>query len=61
MIVISFGSPYFLRHFPEVALTLSLQEFAPAQETAAKAIFGEIDVEGRLPVSIPGLYPSATA
>jgi hypothetical protein len=24
---------------------------------AAKAICGEIDIEGRLPVSIPGLYP----
>jgi hypothetical protein len=24
---------------------------------AAKALFGEIDVQGKLPVSIPGIYP----
>jgi beta-N-acetylhexosaminidase len=30
----------------------------PAQEAAARAIFGESDIEGRLPVSIPGLYPA---
>ncbi len=57
-IVISFGSPYFLRHFPEVGAYLCLyKNTAPAQEAAARAIFGEIDIEGRLPVSIPGLYP----
>jgi len=28
-----------------------------AQDIAAKAIFGESDVSGKLPVSIPGLYP----
>jgi beta-N-acetylhexosaminidase len=57
-VVISFGSPYFLRHFPEVGAYLCLyRNTLPAQETAARAIFGEIGIEGRLPVSIPGLYP----
>jgi beta-N-acetylhexosaminidase len=57
-IVISFGSPYFLRHFPEVAAYICLyRNTLPAQETAARAIFGEIDTPGRLPVSIPGLFP----
>jgi beta-N-acetylhexosaminidase len=57
-IVISFGSPYFLRHFPEVGSYLCLyRNTVPAQETAARAIFGEIEIEGRLPVSIPGSYP----
>jgi beta-N-acetylhexosaminidase len=58
VIVISFGSPYFLRHFPEVDAYVCLyRNTAQAQETAAKALFGEIEVNGRLPVSIPGLYP----
>jgi beta-glucosidase-like glycosyl hydrolase len=58
IVVLSFGSPYFLRHFPEVDAYLCLyRNTAQAQEVAAKAIFGEIDIEGRLPVSIPGLYP----
>jgi beta-N-acetylhexosaminidase len=58
-IVISFGSPYFLRHFPEVSTYVCLyRNTLPAQEAAARAIFGESDIEGRLPVSIPGLYPA---
>ena len=57
-IAVSFGSPYFLRHFPEVGAYLCLyRNTLPAQETAARALFGEIDIAGRLPVSIPGLYP----
>ncbi len=59
VIVVSFGSPYFLRHFPEVDTYVCLyRNTAQAQETAARALFGEIEVSGRLPVSIPGLYPS---
>jgi len=58
IVVLSFGSPYFLRHFPEVDAYVCLyRNTAQAQEVAAKAIFGEIEVSGRLPVSIPGLYP----
>jgi len=57
-LVVSFGSPYFLRHFPEVDSYICLyRNTAQAQEVAAKAVCGEIDIEGRLPVSIPGLYP----
>jgi len=57
-LVVSFGSPYFLRHFPEVDGYLCLyRNTVQAQEAAAEAICGEIDIEGRLPVSIPGLYP----
>jgi len=58
VIVISFGSPYFLKHFPEVGCYLCAYRWVPqAQEAAARALFGEIDIKGRLPVSLPGLYP----
>jgi len=58
VVVVSFGSPYFLRHFPEVDAYVCLYRAAPeAQTTAARALAGEIDIGGRLPVSIPGLYP----
>ena len=58
VIVISFGSPYFLRHFPEVDSYLCAYKGTPqAQEAAVKALFGEIEIEGKLPVSLPGLYP----
>lgn len=58
VIVVSFGSPYFLRQFPDVDCYLCAYRWDdPAQKAAAKALFGEIDITGRLPVSLPGLYP----
>lgn len=58
VIVVSFGSPYFLQHFPEVDSYLCAYRNVPqAQEAAVKALFGEIEVTGKLPVSLPGLYP----
>ncbi len=58
VVVISFGSPYFLREFPDVDCYLCAYRWDdPAQKAAAKALFGEIDITGRLPVSLPGLYP----
>lgn len=58
VVVISFGSPYFLRHFPDVDSYLCAYRWSsPAQKAAVKALFGEINITGRLPVSLPGLYP----
>jgi len=58
VIVVSFGSPYFIRHFPEVdAYLCAFQGSAQAQKTAVKALFGEIDIRGKLPVTLPGLFP----
>jgi beta-N-acetylhexosaminidase len=58
VIVVNFGSPYLLRNFPDVnAYFCFFRNTAQAQDVAARAIFGELDVSGKLPVSIPGLYP----
>jgi beta-glucosidase-like glycosyl hydrolase len=58
VVVISFGSPYFLRHFPEVDAYMCAYRYADqAMIAAAKALFGEIDIQGKLPVSIPDNYP----
>jgi beta-glucosidase-like glycosyl hydrolase len=58
VVVVSFGSPYFLRHFPEVDAYMCAYRYADeAMRAAAKALFGEIDIQGKLPVSIPGNYP----
>jgi len=58
VIVISFGSPYFLRNFPEVdAYMCAYRDADEAQVAAAKALFGEIDIKGKLPVTIPDLFP----
>lgn len=54
--LISFGSPYLLRTFPEVAAYAATFSVTPTSEAAAaKAILGKIPVTGRLPVSIPPL------
>jgi len=58
VVAVSFGSPYFLRHFPGVASYVCMYRNTPeTQEIAARALFGEMDIDGKLPVSIPGLYP----
>ena len=59
VVVVSFGSPYFLRHFPGVDAYLCLYRDTPqTQAVAVRALFGELPVRGRLPVSMPGLYPA---
>jgi len=56
--VVSFGSPYYLSHFPDVdAYLCAYRPSVLGQSTAAEAVFGEIEISGKLPVSIPGLYP----
>jgi beta-N-acetylhexosaminidase len=49
------GNPYLLRNFPNVAAYLATcSTVRPSEIAAAKALFGEIPITGRLPVSIPG-------
>ena len=50
------GSPYLLRGFPNVSAYLATFSTVPTSEAAAvKALLGEIDITGKLPVTIPGL------
>jgi beta-N-acetylhexosaminidase len=65
--VVSFGSPYLISQFPEVDGYMVCSEptwefygydkHRPGQVTAAKALFGETDISGKLAVHIPGLFP----
>ncbi len=58
VVVVSFGSPYFLRHFKDVDVYLCAYRYADeSQLSAVKALFGENDIVGKLPVSIPGIFP----
>jgi beta-N-acetylhexosaminidase len=53
--MVALGSPYQLRKFPNVAAYMATFSNVPPSETAAvKALWGEIPIRGRLPVSIPG-------
>jgi len=56
VVLIALGSPYLLRSFPDVAAYLATFSNVPPAETAAvQALWGEIAIRGRLPVSIPGI------
>ena len=54
--LVALGNPYLLRSFPSVTAYLAtFSSVAPSEAAAVKALWGEIDMRGRLPVSIPGL------
>jgi beta-N-acetylhexosaminidase len=58
---ISFGNPYLLQSFPELrTYVVAYGDMPSLQEAAARAILGEISVTGKLPISLPGLYPRGT-
>jgi beta-N-acetylhexosaminidase len=58
---ISFGNPYLLQSFPELRTYLVAYGDMPSlQQAAARALLGEIDITGKLPISLPGLYPRGT-
>ena len=58
LIVLAFGSPYLLRQAPDIPVYLAAYGgIDSAQRAAIGAIFGESDVAGQLPVTLPGLYP----
>jgi beta-N-acetylhexosaminidase len=53
-----YGSPYLLSFVPELPSYILTYEYYPAAEEAAlKAVLGEIEFKGRLPVELPGFYP----
>jgi len=58
---ISFGNPYLLLNFPKLQTYLVAYGDMPSlQNAAARAVLGQIDITGRLPISLPGLYPRGT-
>jgi beta-N-acetylhexosaminidase len=61
LIGISFGNPYLLQSFPEMRTYIVAYGDMPSlQQAAAGALLGQIDVSGKLPISLPGLYPRGT-
>ncbi|HEY8185205.1 MAG TPA: glycoside hydrolase family 3 N-terminal domain-containing protein, partial [Pyrinomonadaceae bacterium] len=61
LIGISFGNPYLLQSFPEMrTYVVAYGDMPSLQQAAAAALLGEIDVTGKLPISLPGLYPRGT-
>jgi len=58
VIGISFGNPYLLQNFPSMRTYMVAYGDMPSlQHAVARALLSEIDITGRLPISLPGLYP----
>jgi beta-N-acetylhexosaminidase len=58
LVGISFGNPYLLQNFPELrTYVVAYGDMPSLQQATARALLGEIDITGKLPISLPGLYP----
>ena len=58
LVYTSFGSPYVLTHLSDLPSYVVAYDIAATAEMAAvRAITGEIEFRGKLPISLPGLYP----
>ena len=56
VVTVGFGSPYLIERFPEAETWLAAFGISDvAQISVARALFGEIPVRGKLPVTIPGV------
>jgi beta-N-acetylhexosaminidase len=59
VIGIAVGNPYDLLAFPQLHSYLVTYEYTePALAAAVRVLFGELQPNGRLPVSLPGLHPA---
>ncbi|MGH9456421.1 MAG: glycoside hydrolase family 3 protein [Thermoanaerobaculia bacterium] len=57
VVAISFGNPYVIRELPDLPTYLVTYGPQPVmQAAAARALFGEAPIGGRIPVTIPGLF-----
>ena len=56
--LVALGNPYLLRGFSNVTAYLATFSTVPPSEVAAvRALWGEINISGHLPVTIPELAP----
>jgi beta-N-acetylhexosaminidase len=61
LVGISFGNPYLLQSFPNLRTYLVAYGDMPTlQHAVARALLGEIDIVGKLPISLPNLYARGT-
>lgn len=58
---ISFGNPYLLQDFPQMKNYLvAYGDMVSLQRAAARAVFGELDIQGKLPITLSSSYPRGT-
>ena len=58
LVAVFFGNPYTPMFVPEIPAMLLTYDFSDyAEQSAVKAIAGEIPIGGKLPIGLPGLFP----
>ena len=58
MVAVFFGNPYVPTFLPDLPAMLVTYDFSDlAEESAVRALAGEIPIGGKLPIALPGLYP----
>jgi beta-N-acetylhexosaminidase len=56
-VFVLYGSPYLISFVPQLTTYVLAYEYYPAAELASlKAVLGEIEFRGRLPIELPGFY-----
>jgi len=61
VIGVSYGNPYVLTAFPQLKTYLvAYGDMSELQLASVTAMLGSQDITGRLPISLPGLYPRGT-
>jgi len=61
LVGISFGNPYLLQSFPRMrTYVVAYGDMPSLQQASAAALLGQIDITGKLPITLPGLYPRGT-
>ncbi|HUK30528.1 MAG TPA: glycoside hydrolase family 3 N-terminal domain-containing protein [Candidatus Acidoferrum sp.] len=57
-VVVCFGSPYLIERFPKAKTWLAAFSTSDvAQSAAARALFGQVGIAGKIPVSVPSAKP----
>lgn len=55
--IVALGSPYLLEQFPKAKVYMAAWAVEDVAQTAAvRAIFGETNIQGRSPISLPGFF-----
>ncbi|MBX7053864.1 MAG: glycoside hydrolase family 3 protein [Pyrinomonadaceae bacterium] len=61
VIGVSFGNPYVLGSFPEMdSYLVAYGDMPSLQRAAGRGLTGQQDITGKLPISLPGLFPRGT-
>jgi len=59
VVLVCFGNPYLIERFPAAKTWLAVfSNVDVAQRAAGRALFGQVGIGGRVPVSVPGAAPA---